>query len=215
LNRFAAVCNAVAYAHSRGVLHRDIKPANILLGPYGETLLVDWGLAKIIGRDQPAEGAEATLRPESASSSSETLPGTALGTPAYMSPEQAEGRLNQVGPASDVYSLGATLYALLAGKPPFEEGDVAETLQRVRRGEFPAPSRVNPRVPRALEAVVLKAMALRPEDRYGSPRALAAEVEHWLADEPVHAWPEPWTTRPPPPTPRPPTPAAPPPPPLP
>ena len=141
LSRFVAVCNAVAYAHSRGVIHRDLKPANILLGPYGETLVVDWGLAKVVGRGEAARSvgaAEATLQPASGSGSSETLPGTALGTPAYMSPEQAEGRLERVGPASDVYSLGATLYCLLTGRPPLEETDVAAVLRQVQRGEFSA-----------------------------------------------------------------------------
>ena len=137
LNRFVAVCNAMAYAHSRGVIHRDLKPANILLGPYGETLVVDWGLAKVVGRGEAAAQAgavEATLQPASGSGSSETLPGTALGTPAYMSPEQAEGRLEQVGPLSDVYSLGATLYCLLTGKPPIDE-------TRRRRGAAPGAAR--------------------------------------------------------------------------
>src|SRR5262245_31710779 len=108
LNRFVAVCNVVAYAHSRGVVHRDLKPSNILLGPYGETLVVDWGLAKVVSRDDTdarAAVAEATLRPASVSGSSETLPGLALGTPAYMSPEQAEGRLDDVSQLCDVYTL--------------------------------------------------------------------------------------------------------------
>src|SRR4029079_10699071 len=112
LSRFVAVCDVVAYAHSRGVIHRDLKPANILLGPYGETLVVDWGLAKVVGRGEsaaPAGAEEATLQPASGSGSSETLPGTALGTPAYMSPEQAEGRLEQVGPLSRGDSLGADI----------------------------------------------------------------------------------------------------------
>jgi serine/threonine-protein kinase len=197
LGRFVAVCNAVAYAHSRGVIHRDLKPANVMLGPYGETLVVDWGLAKVVGRDDPAAAAEATLRPSSAlgSGSSETQAGTAIGTPAYMSPEQAEGRLEAIGPASDVYSLGATLYCLVTGRPPFSDGAVLEILRSVQRGEFPAPRAVNPLVPAALSAVVLKAMALRPADRYPSARALAHEVERWLADEPVSAYHEPVLTR--------------------
>ena len=198
LNRFVAVCNVMAYAHSRGVIHRDLKPANILLGPYGETLVVDWGLAKVVGRGEAAAqagAAEATLQPASGSGSSETLPGTALGTPAYMSPEQAEGRLDQVGPLSDVYSLGATLYCLLTGKPPIDETDVGEALRRVQRGEFPPPRAVRPGIPQGLEAICLKAMALKPEERYPSARALADEIEHWLADEPVSVYREPITVR--------------------
>jgi serine/threonine-protein kinase len=198
LARFLDVCNAIAYAHSRGVLHRDIKPGNILLGPYGETLVVDWGLAKIVGRDEPGAGGpgdEPTLCPPSASGSGETVPGTALGTPAYMSPEQAEGRLDLLGPASDVYSLGATLYAVLTGQAPFTGDDPAEVLRKVQRSDFASPRLVNPSIPKPLEAICLKAMALTQKDRYASPRALAEDIEHWLADEPVSAYREPWPDR--------------------
>jgi WD40 repeat protein/serine/threonine protein kinase len=198
LNRFVVVCDVMAYAHSRGVIHRDLKPANILLGPYGETLVVDWGLAKFVGRSEAAAGSgavEPTWQPASGSGSGETLPGTTLGTPAYMSPEQAEGRLERVGPLSDVYSLGATLYCLLTGSPPVDEADVGVALRRVQRGEFPPPRVVYPDVPRALEAIALKAMALGPEQRYASPRALADDIEQWLADEPVGVYREPLTTR--------------------
>jgi WD40 repeat protein/tRNA A-37 threonylcarbamoyl transferase component Bud32 len=188
LGRFLDLCNIVRYAHSRGVIHRDLKPANVLLGPFGETLVVDWGLAKVVGRDGPTAGAaEGTLQPNLGSGRSETVAGAAIGTPAYMSPEQAEGQIDRIGPASDVYSLGATLYYLLTGKPPVGEGDAAELLRRVRCGDFPRPRQVQGRVPPALEAVCLKAMATRIEDRYGSARALAAEIERWLADDPVSA----------------------------
>jgi serine/threonine-protein kinase len=198
LSRFLDVCNAVAYAHSRGVLHRDIKPGNILLGPYGETLVVDWGLAKIVGRDEPGPSdpsSEPTLRPPSASGTGDTIPGTALGTPAYMSPEQAEGRLDLLGPASDVYSLGATLYVVLTGRAPFVGNDAAEVLPKVQRGDFAPPRSTDPNIPKPLEAICMTAMALKPGDRYASPRALAEDIEHWLADEPVSAYRDPWPDR--------------------
>ena len=129
--------------------------------------------------------------PSSASGSAETLPGSALGTPAYMSPEQARGDLEHLGPQSDVYSLGATLYCLLTGRPPAEGDDVGAVLRAVQRAGFPTPRSLDPTLDRALEAVCLKAMALRPEDRYTTPRALAEDVERWMADEPVSAWREP------------------------
>src|SRR5262249_3928255 len=122
LRRFLDVCNAVDYAHSRGVIQRDIKPSNIILGRHGETLALDWGLAKSIGRTDPLVG-EQTPAPSS-SGSSDPLRGSTLGTPAYMSPEQAAGELDRLSPRSDVYSLGATLYCLLTGRLPFAGEDV-------------------------------------------------------------------------------------------
>jgi serine/threonine-protein kinase len=193
LHRFLDVCNAIDYAHSRGVIHRDIKPANIILGNHGETLVVDWGLAKSIGRADPSVG-EQTIAPSS-SGSSETLPGSALGTPAYMSPEQAAGDLDRLGPRSDVYSLGASLYCLLTGKPPFEGDDIGELLHKVKHGKFVPPRQLQPPLDAALEAVCMKAMANQAEDRYASCRALADDVERWIADEPVSAYREPLTTR--------------------
>ncbi len=193
LRRFLDVCNAVDYAHSRGAIHRDIKPANIILGTHGETLVVDWGLAKLVGRADPSVG-EHTIAPSS-SGSSETLPGSAMGTPAYMSPEQAAGDLDRLGPRSDVYSLGATLYCLLTAQPPFEGNDIGEILRRVQAGDFRAPRVVDPSLDKALEAVCLKAMATKPADRYASGRGLAEDVERWMADEPVAAWREPMSRR--------------------
>jgi hypothetical protein len=112
-----------------------------------------------------------------------------------MSPEQAEGRLDRLGPTSDVYSLGATLYCLLTGHPPFQGDEVAEVLSRVRDGSFPRPRELDRAIPPALEAICLKAMALRPEDRYPSARILAGEIDRWLADEPISARRDPWPTR--------------------
>ena len=161
LRRFMDVCNAIDYAHGRGVLHRDLKPGNVMIGRYGETLVVDWGLAKVLSRsDVHVLTEERPLVPSSSSGSSATLPGYALGTPAYMSPEQAAGDMENLGPASDVYGLGATLYCLLTGRPPFEGDDVGAVLRAVRDGRFQAPRQVDRSIDRELEAVCVKAMAL-------------------------------------------------------
>ena len=196
LRRFIDVCNAIEYAHSRGVLHRDLKPANIMLGKYGETLVVDWGLAKTLGRPEPAGGfKERQLEPVSSSAMAGTQMGTAVGTPSYMSPEQAQGDLEHLGPSSDVYSLGATLYELLTGHAPFEDHNIAKILEQVKRGTFPLPRQIERQVPKPLEAICLRAMAREPSDRYHSAFALANDVEHWLADEATSAYREPWRER--------------------
>jgi tetratricopeptide (TPR) repeat protein len=196
LRRFLDVCNALAYAHSRGVLHRDLKPANILLGPFGETLIVDWGLAKPMDLPDESDGPSVSpLRPSLAGDSTLTQTGSALGTPGYMSPEQAAGRLERLGPTSDVYSLGATLYCILTGRAPIAEREVDRALQKARDGDFPPPRQVQRDVDAALEAICLKAMARDPEDRYPSAIALAEDLEHWLADEPVSARREPMVQR--------------------
>jgi serine/threonine-protein kinase len=189
LGRFVDVCNALAYAHSRSVIHRDVKPANVMLGEFGETLVVDWGLARL--GPVPEQGHGAGVWPASAAGMMATARGTAIGTPAYMPPEQATGEHDQVGPHSDVYSLGATLYHLLTGQPPFTGSSLEEILLKVVRGDCPPPRHVNPAVPAALAAVCQKAMMLEPGQRYPSAQALAEDVEHWLADEPVSAYREP------------------------
>ncbi len=197
LERFIDVCEAVDYAHGQGIIHRDLKPSNVMLGDHGETLVVDWGLAKPIGR---AEGLAADpLRPEAIvtlTASDQTLPGSPLGTPAFMSPEQAAGRVDALRPASDVYNLGATLYCLLAGRLPFETALLGELLAKIQEGDFPAPRSVaRGPVPRALEAVCMKAMARNPEDRYPTAIAMAEDIRLWVADEPIAAYPETRTER--------------------
>lgn len=196
VKRLVDVCNTIEYAHSRGVLHRDLKPGNIMLGKYGETLVVDWGLAKS-GHKSPSHATsdEATVVPLSGDSSTQTVVGSVVGTPAFMSPEQAEGRLSDLGPASDVYCLGATLYCILTGQAPFSKLSPREIAIRVRNGTVTSPRKLNPNVPPALEAICKKAMAFEQTDRYPSAAALANELEFWLADEPVDAYPEPISKR--------------------
>lgn len=198
IGRFVDVCNAISYAHSRGVLHRDLKPGNIMLGKYGETLVVDWGLAKVVGRSDASVEGENTIRTSSGSGQSDSDPtrmGNAIGTPAFMPPEQATGQIDKLGPASDVYSLGATLYYILTGKRPVNGENVAQVLKHVERGEFPAPRSIDAAIPRPLEAICLKAMAKGIADRYETPRLLANDMESWLADQQVSAFDDPWHVR--------------------
>jgi serine/threonine protein kinase len=202
LQRFHDVCNTVAYAHNRGILHRDLKPTNIMLGPFGETLVMDWGLARpFSATDDTARAEDET--PEESSTPSEATPkgnrapltGHTVGTPAYMSPEQSLGMLEALGPPSDVYSLGATLYVILTDQRPFEGADVLQVLSQVRSGRYLTPRQINHQVPLQLDAICRRAMAVRPRDRYQSALDLAADLERWLANEPVSVWREPFTHR--------------------
>jgi serine/threonine-protein kinase len=194
LTAFVGVCNAIAYAHSRGVLHRDLKPANVALGDFGEVLVLDWGLAKVVGKhEEPA-----SLLPVAvgqADGRGETRQGQVLGTPAYMPPEQARGRVDLVDRRSDVYSLGAVLYEVLTGQPPFGGADAQEALKNVIQEPVVPPRQRVATTPPALQAVCLKAMAKEPGDRYPAARELARDVERWLADEPVAAYREPLRAR--------------------
>ncbi len=194
LTALVGVCNAVAYAHSRGVLHRDLKPQNVVLGDYGEVMVLDWGLAKLAG-EPDGDADPVTVEADGGLPDDRTVAGQVLGTPAYMAPEQAEGRPDLLDARTDVYGLGAVLYEILTGRPPFAGPDTTAVLRRVVH-EPPAPPRsAVPATPPALEAVCLKALAKRPADRYGSAKELARDVECWLADEPVGAYPEPWPQR--------------------
>jgi eukaryotic-like serine/threonine-protein kinase len=200
LRRFMDVCNPIAYAHSRGILHRDLKPGNIMLGSFGETLVMDWGIAKVISRCESGESIPAGTHASPNSPDEHrrtengalTMDGEAVGTPAFMSPEQAAGRLAGLGPASDVYSLGATLYVMLTGQAPFI-GDGEKILEDARHGRVAPPRAVKPAVPQALEAICLRAMALEPSSRYGSASELAEDIERWLAGDAVVAWNDPWS----------------------
>jgi tRNA A-37 threonylcarbamoyl transferase component Bud32 len=205
LQRFISVCQTVAYAHSKNVIHRDIKPANVMLGPFGETLVVDWGLARDLGSREPRTeeptsedallGSTLNFDDSPADEHLYTKAGCALGTLGYMAPEQAAGRWHLVGPASDIYSLGATLYEMLTDERPVHGSDRLEALQKAQAGDFPPPRQIQPEAPPALEAICLKAMAQKPEHRYASAADLATDVEHCLADEPITAYAAPWTER--------------------
>jgi serine/threonine-protein kinase len=204
LGAFVGVCNAVAYAHSRGVIHRDLKPQNVALGDFGEAMVLDWGLARVLdGADERTSLLPVTVPQEGRRE--QTIQGQVLGTPAYMPPEQAQGRWDRIGPASDVYGLGAILYEVLTSHAPFTGTDTQEVLKQVVQQPPLPPHQQVPKTAtpppgtspslRALEAICLKALAKQPEDRYASARDLADDVRRWLADEPVSAYPDPWAVR--------------------
>jgi eukaryotic-like serine/threonine-protein kinase len=187
LNSFLAVARAMAYAHSRGVIHRDLKPDNILLGDYGETVILDWGLAKVLAKGAAAETA-APAPVSSPSAADATQFGTLVGTPAYLSPEQAAGQIEDVDERSDIYCLGTVLYHLLTGRPPFRGASPGEVVELVRTSRPPRPRAIAPAIPRPLEAICMRAMAPRPAERYPDAGLLARDLERYLADEPVGAY---------------------------
>jgi WD40 repeat protein/serine/threonine protein kinase len=199
------VCEAMAYAHSKGVIHRDLKPANIMVGRFGEAFVMDWGLAKVVGQASagPVPDGEApetphgvqTLRSDDESdgaSALKTLDGDVVGTPAYMAPEQARGQLDRIGPRSDVYSIGAMLYHLLSGHMPYEplgERAAAHAILKAVRSGPPWPiQQLNPEVDEELAAICSKAMARRPEQRYEEVMALGEELRAWLEGRGVQAY---------------------------
>jgi len=200
------VCEAMAYAHSKGVIHRDLKPSNIMVGRFGEVYVMDWGLARVLGQE---DRKDIRIRPELVSESGElhsdrrdhaggkpdsllvTMDGDVVGTPAYMSPEQANGRIEGVGTQSDVYSIGATLYELLTGQVPYVPAGAKlnnyAVWQLVQLGPPPPLRDLARGVPEELEAICEKAMAQKPENRYADVEALALDLRAYLESRVVRA----------------------------
>ncbi|HEY7424042.1 MAG TPA: protein kinase [Gemmataceae bacterium] len=192
LNAFVNVCQTVAYAHTQGIVHRDLKGQNVVLGDFGEVAVLDWGFAKLLadeasGRRPPSVSSQPEANAADAPSD-HTQAGQFPGTPAYMAPEQAEGRPDLIDARTDVFGLGAILYEILTGQPPFVGTDTTDVLRKARAGEVLPPRTLSASAPAALAAVCVKAMARRPADRYPSAADLAREVQHWLADEPIEAY---------------------------
>jgi hypothetical protein len=165
-----ALARAVHHAHEKGIVHRDLKPANVLLQADGTLKITDFGLAK---------------RTEAEHSQTQT--GAILGSPSYMSPEQAAGRSGEIGPATDVYALGVMLYELLTGRPPFKGSSLIETIEQVREHDAVPPHLLQPNVPRDLETICLKCLEKSPKRRYASAAGLAEDLRAFLHDEPISA----------------------------
>jgi tetratricopeptide (TPR) repeat protein/tRNA A-37 threonylcarbamoyl transferase component Bud32 len=186
LNVFVGICQAVAYAHSRGVLHRDIKPDNIMLGEYGEIVLLDWGLAKVSGQPEMFGNGGSFVQTTSGSLSA-TEAGSVLGSPLYMPPEMAEGRIADTDERTDIYLLGATLYEILTGRTPREGRSRAELLDLARTAA-PVSPRTICNCDKAIDAICLKAMSRQKEDRYRKVSDLLDDIQRYLVGEPVSAF---------------------------
>jgi WD40 repeat protein/predicted Ser/Thr protein kinase len=172
------IAEAVHYAHQRGVLHRDLKPSNVLLDVFDQPRITDFGLAKLINSDAEL-----------------TTTGQVLGSPGHIPPEQAAGKFSEAGPPGDVYSLGAILYHLLTGRPPFQGETIQEILLEVQGAEPVPPRQLNPSVPVDLQTICLKCLQKEPSRRYASARELAEDLARFLANEPIRARPIGWTGR--------------------
>lgn len=205
LRIFQKVCEAVAFAHSRGVIHRDLKPENIMVGPFGEVLVMDWGVAKVLADDRsektvltpmnshdeiPSNKGVSiiTTLPLAGGSPGETGDGVVIGTPAYMAPEQALGKVELLDQRSDVYALGAVLYFLLVGRAPFDSSPTTDAVKESTRKPPPRPRQINSSIPKAIEAVCLKAMFERRADRYASAEEVTSDVTKFLDGQQTSAY---------------------------
>ncbi|QDU61824.1 Serine/threonine-protein kinase PknD [Planctomycetes bacterium Pan216] len=196
---FLDVCDAVAFAHSREIVHRDLKPANIMVSGFGQVVVLDWGLAKILGGAD--EGSERPLDENDLSNApclEETREGLVVGSPLYMAPEQAAGTNTRVGPATDIYGLGAILFKVLTGESPHQRHAARNAkahFEDIVHAETPRVRRLARWVPKALDAICARAMEKEPSERYESVGELELDIRRWLVGEPVAAYPEPTRAR--------------------
>ncbi len=201
LTVFVSVCNAMAYAHARGVIHRDLKPQNIMLGDFGEVMVVDWGLAKVM--NLPDEDLDRRrIQVASADDLGATQDGQLLGSPAYMSPEQADGQVSLLDARTDIYGLGAILFSILAGHAPHQgtqtgnaAKDTVHLMRRISEGPTPRVRTLDETIPKPLDAICAKAMAKKRSERYRTASELADDVTRWLADERISVYQPPWQER--------------------
>ncbi|MBU1219161.1 serine/threonine protein kinase [Myxococcota bacterium] len=188
LHNFIQFCNTIEFAHSKGVIHRDLKPANVMIGEFGETVVLDWGLAKIKG-EKDHRSSDLFVDPDKIRENlGETTDGTLIGTPLYMSPEQAMGKLDDIDESSDIYALGAAIYELLTKQPVFSSRNPREVLDMVVKGQVDPPSRIEKRIPRELESIIMKAMKWKKSDRYTSVKEMSKEIKQFLAGGVVKAY---------------------------
>ena len=191
IQSFLSVCNAVAFAHEQGIIHRDLKPANVMIGDFGEVILLDWGLAKRLDEAEPALLQSKENDDDSSTQQDQTQAGVKLGTPAYMSPEQAAGRIDLHGLCTDVYGLGVILYEILTGDVPFSGASTDELLSEIQTRSTPDPRKSVSSPPAALAAICTRATEKEPNDRYSTAKSVADDIQNWLSDESVSAYKEP------------------------
>jgi WD40 repeat protein len=191
LDHFIGLCQAIAYAHSRGVVHRDIKPDNVMIGEFGETVVLDWGMAKARGgdaQDDPRESGPLAGIDPLALDLELTLDGSLCGTPTHMSPEQARGAVNEIDERSDVWALGVVLYTILSGRTPFAGKTLLELIRRIRAGECPSLRALDAEIPAELCAIAERALQNAPDSRYASAKELLRDMAAYRSGARVGAY---------------------------